>query len=301
MTPDSATATVVECFGRRAIVQLPDGERWPAVVFGKRTEIVCGDQVRVGTNAASDELQIVEVLPRSTVFNRTDSRGRIETLASNLSLLAVVFAPEPQPDLYIVDRYLAGAAYAGIRALVIMNKADLVAAEHDPLLEYRDAGYRTINLCATTGFGIDALRDLVAGETFLLAGQSGVGKSTLTNALLPQSQRPTRELSTTSGEGRHTTVSSALFAMPNGGALIDSPGVRDYAPPSIDDNKVQVGWPEILVRAPQCRFNDCLHLREPSCAVLKAIETGEISARRYESYKRLVNIMRGLLPSHERY
>jgi len=296
----SDTAKVVECFGRRAIVQLQSGERWPAAVFGKRTEIVCGDLVRVSMLAKSDELQVVEVLPRKTVFTRTDSRGRIETLAANLTLVAAVFAPEPTPDLYIVDRYLAGAAYAGLRTLVILNKSDLATHDADLLREYRDAGYDTMNLCAKESTGVERLRTAVADETFLLAGQSGVGKSTLTNALLPLSLRPTRELSDASGEGRHTTVSSAWFDMPSGGALIDSPGVRDYAPPPLDDNKVQVGWPEILVRAPQCRFNDCLHLREPGCAVLSAVEAKEISARRYESYKRLLNIMRGLLPSHER-
>lgn len=294
------TARVVECFGRRAVVQLPNGERWPAAVFGKRMEIVCGDHVRVGTVGAGDELQIVEVLPRSSTFTRTDARGRIEALAANVSLLAAVFAPEPTPDLYIVDRYLAGAAYAGLRMLVILNKADMAEVSGDLLGEYRSVGFATLSMSAKQGIGIDQLRKAVANETFLLAGQSGVGKSTITNALIPQSQRPTRELSNSSGEGRHTTVSSALFDLPEGGALIDSPGVRDYAPPPLADDKVQVGWPEILSRAPQCRFNDCLHLREPNCAVLAALEQGEISARRYDSYKRLLNLMRQLKPSHER-
>jgi ribosome biogenesis GTPase len=294
------TAKVVESYGRRAIVQLTNGERWPAVVFGKRMGIVCGDQVRVSMVGTSDELQVVEVLPRTTSFTRTDSRGRVETLAANVTLLAVVFAPEPPPDLFIIDRYLAGAAYARLRSLVILNKSDLASHDADLLNDYRNAGYKTLNLCAKNGGGIDELRAAVTGETFLLAGQSGVGKSTLTNALLPLALRPTRELSDASGEGRHTTVSSASFDMANGGALIDSPGVRDYAPPPLADNDVQVGWPEIVSLAPQCRFNDCMHLREPGCAVLAAIDAGTVSARRYESYKRLLNIMRGLVPSHER-
>jgi ribosome biogenesis GTPase / thiamine phosphate phosphatase len=294
----TSAAKVVECFGRRAMVQLADGERWPAAVFGKRTEVVCGDRVELVAEA-NGELQIVKALPRKTLFTRTDSRGRIEPLAANVTLLAVVFAPQPEPDLYIVDRYLAGAAYAGLKTLVVMNKSDLES--EDLLVEYRQAGYHALSICAKQAQGMDEFRALVKSETFMLVGQSGVGKSTLTNALLPQSQRPTRELSDASGEGRHTTVSSALFEMPEGGALIDSPGVRDYAPPPLADDKVQVGWPEILRRAPHCRFNDCLHLREPGCVVLAALETKEISSRRYESYKRLLNIMRGLKPSHERF
>jgi ribosome biogenesis GTPase / thiamine phosphate phosphatase len=296
-------ARIVECFGRRAIVQLVSGERVPASVFGKRTEIVCGDLVKVETRSASDELQVVEVLPRKTAFTRTDSRGRTEHLASNLTLLVVVLAPEPTPDLYIADRYLAGAAYAGLNTLVVLNKADLVNEEQGWLSEYRAAGYRTLGISAAQGAGIEALRAAIAGEILLLVGQSGVGKSTLTNALLPALQRPTRTLSAASGEGRHTTVSSAWFDLPAdiGGALIDSPGVRDYAPAPLTDAKVQVGWPEILSLAPRCRFNYCLHLREPGWAVCDAFNQNQLSARLYESYKRLLNITRQLKPSHERF
>jgi ribosome biogenesis GTPase len=292
------TAKVVECFGRRAIVQLPDGTRSAASVFGKRMEVLCGDDVQLRQSPNDLSQQIVAVLPRRSSIARTDSRGRTELLVANVTLLAVVAASEPAPDLYMIDRYLAGAAYAGLRTLVILNKSDLT--DEDVLIEYRQAGYQTLNVSAETGAGIEALRAQLEGEVFLLVGQSGVGKSTITNALIPSSLRRTRELSTSSGEGKHTTVSAALFDLPLGGALIDSPGVRDYAPPPIDDNKIQVGWPEILALAPQCRFNDCLHLREPGCAVLAAVDAGEISARRYESYKRLLNIMRGLLPSHQR-
>jgi len=238
-------------------------------------------------------------MPRRTSFSRTDSRGRIEVLAANLDLLAVVFAPEPEPDLYIVDRYLAGAAYASLDALIVFNKSDLGVS--DWLEDYRRAGYTTLEISAKEDTGLEALRAGVNGKKILLAGQSGVGKSTLANALVPQSQRPTRELSSSSGEGRHTTVSSAWFDMPNNGALIDSPGVRDYAPPPLTDDKVQVGWSEILALAPSCRFNNCLHLREPGCAVLKALDDESISQRRYDSYRRLLNLMRQLAPSHERF
>jgi ribosome biogenesis GTPase len=299
MTQDDR-ALVVECFGRRAIVQFQSGERLPAVVFGKRTEIVCGDRVRIERASSSDELHVVEVLPRDSSFTRTDSRGRVELLAANVSLLAVVCAPQPEPDLFIVDRYLAGAAYSGLRTLVLLNKADLLGDADDILREYRDAGYATLAACAKSNIGIDELRALVVGQTFMFVGQSGVGKTTLSNALVPESQRATRELSATTREGRHTTVSSALFPLPNGGSLIDSPGVRDYAPPPLADIRVQEGWREIVALAPRCRFNDCLHLREPGCAVQAALSQNQISQRRYESYRRLLNTMRGLAPSHER-
>jgi ribosome biogenesis GTPase len=147
---------------------------------------------------------------------------------------------------------------------------------------------------------VTPLKARLDGAVAMLVGQSGMGKSTLTNALAPESLRPTRTISESTGEGRHTTVSTALFRIPGSGELIDSPGVRDYAPPPVEDSQVQVGWPEILALAAQCRFNNCLHLREPGCAVTAAVAAKRIAPRRYESYKRLINIIRGLPPEYER-
>jgi len=302
------TARVIESFGRRAIVETPDGGTLRADLFGKRLTVVCNDEVQVRharTEATSDDApRIVSVMPRRSLFSRTDSRGRTEPLAANLTLLAIFIAPEPQPDPYMVDRYLAGAAYAGIRGAVIVNKCDLPDAAAPDFAavveEYRQAGYPTLTLSALKGDSVDSVRALLSENVTMLAGQSGVGKSTFTNQLVPASERLTRTLSDSSGEGRHTTVSTALFKIPGGGLLIDSPGVRDYAPAMVDDAKVQAGWPEIVALAPNCRFNNCLHLREPRCAVLDAVEKRAVAPRRYESYKRLLNIMRGLAPDYER-
>jgi ribosome biogenesis GTPase / thiamine phosphate phosphatase len=296
-------AVVVECFGRRAIVRMQTEAgitRAPAMVSGKRTEILCGDRVRVRIDPAhKEEWQITEVLPRNTVFSRCDSRGRTEHMAADLTLLGVILATEPEPDLYMVDRYLAGAAYARLKSIVIANKCDLSPQAEELLAEYKQAGHATLALSATGEQGLEEFKSLLLGQRLMLVGQSGVGKTTLTNAIVPSSSRATRTLSDSSGEGRHTTVSAALFEFA-GGELIDSPGVRDYAPPPITDDSVQVGWPEILALAPKCRFNNCLHIREPGCAVMAEVDKS-ITARRYESYKRLLNLMRQLLPSHERH
>lgn len=299
-------ARVIESFGRRVIVETSEGERLPAELFGKRLSCVCGDDVTVRppSQQSGDVTKVVAVAPRRTLFARTESRGRTEPLAANVSLLATIVAPEPEPDPYITDRYLAGAALAGIPCLVIVNKVELPAAA-DPQFQalvhdYERAGYRVLSVSALHDETVSPLRELMKSEVAILVGQSGVGKSTLTNSLAPESARATRTLSDSTGEGRHTTVSTALFKIRDGGELIDSPGVRDYAPPLVDDATVQVGWPEILALAPQCRFNNCMHLREPACAVLAAVSANEVSARRYESYKRLLNIMRGLAPDYER-
>jgi ribosome biogenesis GTPase len=306
VSEDTQPARVTESFGRRVIVESADGTRSPAELFGKRLTCVCGDKVliRAPSQQSGDVSKVVSVLPRRSLFARTDSRGRTEPLAANLTLLIVIIAPVPEPDLYIVDRYLTGAALAGISGALVVNKSELPrAAEEDfeaGVNDYEQAGYTVLRVSAKNDPSIEPLRTLLAGATGMLVGQSGVGKSTLTNRLAPESERPTRSLSDSTGEGRHTTVSTALFRLPGGGELIDSPGVRDFAPPPVEDAMIQVGWPEILKLAPQCRFNNCLHVREPGCAVLEAVAAESISARRYESYKRLLNIMRQLAPEYER-
>jgi ribosome biogenesis GTPase / thiamine phosphate phosphatase len=306
MTRAEEPARVIESFGRRVIVETAEGERLPAELFGKRLSSVCGDDVRVRPtpDASGDVAKVIAVLPRRTLFARTDSRGRTEPLAANIALLAAIIAPEPEPDPYITDRYLAGAALAGVASAVIVNKKELPAAQtaefRQLIDEYRQAGYPIVEASAACDDNVDLVLELIGARTAMLVGQSGVGKSTLTNRLAPQSARATRKLSEATGEGRHTTVSTALFRTASGGELIDSPGVRDYAPPLVEDSMVQVGWPEILALAPECRFNNCLHLREPGCAVTTAVEDEQLAPRRYESYKRLLNIMRGLAPEYER-
>jgi ribosome biogenesis GTPase len=299
-------ARVTESFGRRVIVETAAGERMSAELFGKRLTCVCGDEVTIRgpSQTSGDVAKVVTVAPRRSLFARTDSRGRTEPLAANLSLVIVIIAPNPEPDLYIADRYLAGAALAGISGALIVNKSELPGAEDADFQarvdDYERAGYPVLRVSAKNEPTVAPIRELLANQRAMLVGQSGVGKSTLTNRLAPESERATRTLSDSTGEGRHTTVSTALFRLTNGGELVDSPGVRDYAPPPVEDAMIQVGWPEILKLAPECRFNNCLHLREPGCAVLAATAENVISARRYESYKRLMNIMRGLAPEYER-
>jgi ribosome biogenesis GTPase len=307
MSEDTETqARVTESFGRRVIVETAAGERMSAELFGKRLTCVCGDEVTIRgpSQSSGDVAKVVTVAPRRSLFARTDSRGRTEPLAANLSLVIVIIAPTPEPDLYIADRYLAGAALAGISGALIVNKSELPGAEDADFQarvdDYERAGYPVLRVSAKSEPTVAPIRELLAKQSAMLVGQSGVGKTTLTNRLAPESERATRSLSDSTGEGRHTTVSTALFRLTNGGELVDSPGVRDYAPPPVEDAMIQVGWPEMLKLAPNCRFNNCLHLREPGCAVLAATAENVISARRYESYKRLMNIMRGLAPEYER-
>jgi ribosome biogenesis GTPase / thiamine phosphate phosphatase len=293
---------VVESYGRRVVVLATDtGERVSCKVRGRRTEVVAGDMVRLEPESgqAGSAWVVAERLPRRNVLQRTDSRGGVEDIAANLDQLGIVVAPRPACDPFIVDRYLAGAGYAGIDALLILNKEDLLqAGDQTPadfgfVETYRRIGIPVVTVSARHGTHLDALKERLQGRRTLLAGQSGVGKSSLTNALCAGSYRATSDLSTGSGQGKHTTVSSAIVQLP-WGELTDSPGVRDYAPPVVPLPDVQRGYLEIHRLATGCRFQDCLHLREPQCAVQAAVEAGEIDPRRAESYRRLVNLTRQL-------
>ena len=294
-------ARVVECYGRRVIVSLADGQHHTAEVFGKRLRVVCGDEVEL-SQSSSSALQVVAAKPRTSHFTRTDSRGQPEVLAANITQLVVLMCEQPASDPYIVDRYLAGAELGNLKALVVATKQELGIGDklQTYLHEYQQAGHSVHTVSALTGAGMSELHELLRQETSMLVGESGVGKSTLTNALLGNTHQATREISEATGEGRHTTVSTALFTLLGGGMLLDSPGVRDYAPAPVNDLQVAFGWRDFQRYAGQCKFNNCLHLREPGCAITQAVSNQEISMRRYESYKRLLNLMRHLLPSYER-
>jgi ribosome biogenesis GTPase / thiamine phosphate phosphatase len=287
--PDTAfEATVIAAFGRHVLVRDAAGTVHKARPFGRSVAPVCGDLVRCEADARHRETHVVETLPRRAALYRTSRRGAAEAICANLSLLLVVCAPRPQADLFVIDRYLAAAASGGIRGLIVLNKSEL-AVEPDlraELESYGSLGVATLECSVRESRGLDALVDACRGETAVLVGQSGVGKSSLVRRIVPGAEAETGELDR-DAEGRHTTTASRLYDLPGGGHLIDSPGVRDFAPAVDRLEPRSLGFMEIDRLAGSCRFLDCRHLREPACAVLAAVERGEMSARRYESYKRL--------------
>jgi ribosome biogenesis GTPase / thiamine phosphate phosphatase len=286
---------VVAAYGKRLLVEDSSGERRPAFVARRGLKVVCGDRVRWSEAADGGEVAVLELMPRDTELNRPDSRGRPETLAANIDQVVVVCAPEPRPDPFIIDRYLAAAEVMGAAALVACNKSDLPGADAAvQAAEFAAVGYPTLRVSARAAHGLDALRTALAGHCSILVGQSGVGKSSLLNALLPGMEVATAQVSAATGEGRHRTTATTLYPLPGGGALLDSPGVRDFAPALGDPRLAATGFREIVDAAANCRFANCRHMREPGCAVKDGVETGAISARRYESYRRLLRLTEDL-------
>jgi ribosome biogenesis GTPase len=198
----------------------------------------------------------------------------------------------PVPDLFVVDRYLAAAASGGISGTLVVNKTELgVGDELRAQLDvFAKTGYPWISCSVRGGVGIDALLEACAGQVAALVGQSGVGKSSIVKWLIPNAEVETGSL-VREEEGRHTTTASRMFDLPRGGHLIDSPGVRDFAPAVDRLDSRSLGFVEVEQLAPGCRFSDCRHMKEPGCAV----RDGGIDARRYESYRRLRRLYEELM------
>lgn len=292
-TPPLQDGRIVASHGRQVTIEDAAGERHTCRLHGRRLGAVCGDAVRWGyASAGDDQGTVYEVLPRKTLLERSDSAGRIEPVVANLTQLVAVIAPQPAPDWFVVDRYLAGAEWAGLDALVTVNKSELegAAAMQAELANYGAIGYGTVRCSTRAAPGTESLAARLAGGASVLVGQSGTGKSSLLNALVPEARAVTQEISAATEEGRHTTTTAALHRLASGGSLIDSPGVRDYAPAVPAPRDVGTGFREIHAAAAGCRFQDCMHATEPGCAVRAAVERGAIRSRRFESYRRLVDL-----------
>jgi ribosome biogenesis GTPase len=297
---------VLASYGRGVLVQ-PDwtapGDAPPGGVppvrcslKGRNQRIVCGDRITWVYEPANDGASVESIEPRRNLIERIDLRGRAEPVAANIDRLAIVVAPEPAADWFLVDRYWAGARLKDIAPLLIVNKVDLGLTAIGAELEvYRGLGLPCWEVASLSGTGIGGLQAALAGKVTLLVGQSGVGKSSIVNALAPEAAAQTSEL-TRDAEGRHTTTTARRYRLGPETAIVDAPGVRDFAPPASIVRAAERGFVEVHARSALCRFNDCRHMEEPGCAVRAAVAGGLIAARRYESYRRLFRLYDKLNP-----
>jgi ribosome biogenesis GTPase len=294
MVAERGSGTVLASFGRGALVKSGDAILRCGLV-GRKLRVVCGDRVAWVHASSADGPSVESVEPRRNLIERIDARGRPEAVAANIDRLAIVAAAEPVPDWFLVDRYWAGAALKDVDAQLIVNKSDLGTEDLQAQLnEYRNLKLPCIEVSSAKGTGLAQLKSLFAGKVTLLVGQSGVGKSSLVNALAPEAAAQTAEL-TRDAEGRHTTTTARWYVTGEGEAIIDAPGVRDFAPPASLLRAAERGFVEVLERSVNCRFKDCRHMEEPGCAVRSAVLNGLIAPRRYESYRRLFRLYKSLV------
>jgi len=284
---------IVAHLGKALVVEDSDGQ---TALCKKRTQLenpAVGDNVEwMRTEAGAGRVE--KVLERSSLLSRPAKNGKVRPVAANLDQIVVILAVKPNIDALLLDQYLIACRFQDIAPLIVLNKTDLLdeasrKTTDELMLIYRNLGYEVIEVSATEKTGLDSLRKRLQNEISILVGQSGVGKSTITNALLPDLELQTKTLSTASGLGKHTTTSSTLYKLPEGGDIIDSPGVNIFGLANITEQNLAYGFTEIHQLSEQCKYSNCMHIKEPKCAIKDNVENGGMTKQRYLRYLKLLD------------
>lgn len=253
---------------------------------GKKSEAACGD--RVGILRSGDGQGVISsIAPRSTLLYRSNE-FRQKLIAANATQIVIVVATEPSFSDELITRCLVAAESQNMRALIVLNKCDLddrLETASAALNPYRELGYPVLQLSALDD--VEQLRTHLTGQASVLVGQSGMGKSTLTNALIPDAKAPTREISAALDSGKHTTTHATLYRLDANSVLIDSPGLQEFGVGHLSPEAIDYAFPELRPLLGQCRFRNCRHDREPDCAVHAAVQRGEINKRRFATFRSL--------------
>jgi ribosome biogenesis GTPase len=280
---------IIQHHGKQAIVEEHNGRLINCKIRQNLGGIVCADQVIYQRNPEEPEGVILAVKERKSVLARPDFHRKPKPFAANIDQIIIVAAPEPELSEHLLDRYLVTLEALGLEGVIVINKTDLLknAALTDiesRMSVYRQIGYKVLFCSVKTAQGLEELRALLKERTSILVGQSGVGKSSLINQILPDLDLRIGELSQ-ANHGKHTTSSSTLYHLPFGGDIIDSPGVRDFAIWNISEEQIASGFAEFRQFQGHCRFHNCRHINEPDCAIKQAVKEGKISAHRLQSYQ----------------
>jgi ribosome biogenesis GTPase len=276
---------VIASYGKRYGVELKDGTQISCVTRGKKNDLACGDQVQV---KMTDTLEgVVEKLyPRTSLLFRSNAY-KTKTLASNVTQVIIVLATTPSFYEALLNRCLIAAEAAGIKAVIVLNKCDLTdnSAALKLLKVYQDLGYQVQPLSAKQD--INPLKQWLSGQVSVLVGQSGMGKSTIVNALLPESAVRTQEVSEVLDSGKHTTTAAHLYHLDAISDLIDSPGLQEFGLNHLSLEELEQAFIEFRPYLGKCRFNNCKHIHEPDCAIIGAMEAGKVSSVRLAYYQGL--------------
>lgn len=294
--PAATDGLVIGDYGMHCDVQSDDGAVTRCTVRRRAGEAVCGDKVRFEQTSAGQGV-IVECVSRSSLLQRPDTRGRLKSIAANVDQMVIVLPPRTDADtpldVFALDRYLIAAECAHITPCIVINKIDQLHPAAAPALQalsmvYTGLNYSMLHTSCRDNLGIEALRAQLRDHTSVLVGPSGAGKSSLVSTLLPGVETRVGAVSATTGLGRHTTTWTQRYTLPSGGALIDSPGIREFGLGLNKPRAIAAGFREFRALAAQCRFQDCAHVHEPDCAVRAAVGSDALAAWRYAHYLRFI-------------
>lgn len=292
-------ARILVSHGNRGVAQFADGTELEVHYRRGVGRPVCGDMVEVD-EITEQSAAVANIDQRRNTFARADARQRMQIIAANLDFVLVVLAPRPAPSRDLLERYLVAVHSLDINPVIVVNKAELLGTPEGEsggplsrLGEYADLGYTVVHTSCKGPPGVESLAGLLGHGTSILVGQSGVGKSSLVNQLVPDLDVQTGALSRATGKGRHITTSTMMYSLTGvhgtDGYLIDSPGVWEYGLWELSQKELESGFIEFRPYLGNCRFNDCVHDSEPGCAIKSAVENGAIRAWRHEAYKRLLD------------
>ncbi|TDF35699.1 small ribosomal subunit biogenesis GTPase RsgA [Alteromonadaceae bacterium M269] len=302
---DARKGLVIGRFGQHADVEDEQGVVCRCNMRRTIESLVCGDKVlfRPGKEQAETISGVIEAVePRTSLLSRPDFYDGVKPVAANVDQIIVVSSVVPALSYNIIDRYLVASEDMGLEPVILLNKVELLSDEERSEVEqqlkvYEEIGYTVKLVSCKSGEGIESLVELLKSKISIFVGQSGVGKSSIINQLLPEASEVTGEISETSGLGQHTTTAAKLLHFPSGGDLIDSPGVREFALWHLPTERVTTGFREFRQFLGGCKFRDCKHKDDPGCLIRDGVETGKITAMRYESYHRILASMEEQRPS----
>lgn len=287
---------VVSHHGRKLVVETENLKQYHCKLRQNLGNIACGDNVVIQVENISDENAsaiVIAVNERKNLLEKTGFGGQAKVVAANISQVIIVCSVEPEPNPYLIDRYLIATENLHADALIILNKIDLLNKNNEQSINdlkvvYKKIGYRLIETSVKQNIGIDELKTSLDNTTSILVGLSGVGKSALVKMLIPEIEIRIGETSAASGEGKHTTTVSSLYHLPDGGSLIDSPGVRDFTPWNRNKEDIVNGFIELRHYQGYCKFKNCTHTTEPGCTINEALDNNELSQQRVNSFKKMI-------------
>ncbi len=291
-TGENNAGRIIAHFGKRIVIEDEHGQEHRCSARRNLPPLVCGDHISWHYPDPNSCI-IHELKPRSSLLARPDARGKQKIIAANIDQILIVCASLPELNEGLLDRYLVAATLTDITPVIVLNKTDLLdekqqAHYQQRLSVYQQLNYPIIYTSAHEDEAFNHLNECLRDKTSILVGQSGVGKSSLLNRLLPDVNARIGEVSDATGKGRHTTTTAYLYHLLDSGTLIDSPGIREFGLWNVSPEQLAQGFPEFVQRQDQCRFRDCKHRNEPGCEVLAALKNEEISASRHASYLRIL-------------